>query len=153
MAQASSEENLCHSFQSFNTCYRDTGLWGIYFVADHMKAEDFVYHLQHTWMKICNQVSESEVNRAKNLLKTNLMLTLDGTTPICEDIGRQMLTYGRRIPLPEMEARIDAVDVKTVKDVCTKYIYDRCPAVVGVGPTEAFPDYTEIRSRMYWFKM
>jgi processing peptidase subunit beta len=33
-------------------------------------------------------VSEEEVARGKNLLKTQLMLALDGTTPICEDIGR-----------------------------------------------------------------
>jgi len=32
---------------------------------------------------------------------------LDGTTAICEDIGRQMLCYGRRIPQHELEARID----------------------------------------------
>ena len=30
-----------------------------------------------------------------------------GSTPICEDIGRQMLCYSRRIPLHELEARID----------------------------------------------
>lgn len=35
-----------------------------------------------------------------------VLLTL-GSTPICEDIGRQMLCYGRRIPLHELEARID----------------------------------------------
>ena len=33
--------------------------------------------------------------RAKNLLKTNL-LQLDGTTPICEDIGRFRLDLGGR---------------------------------------------------------
>jgi hypothetical protein len=33
---------------------------------------------------------------------------LDGTTAVCEDIGRQMLCYGRRIPQHELEARIDA---------------------------------------------
>lgn len=27
LAAASAEGNLCHSFQSFNTCYTDTGLW------------------------------------------------------------------------------------------------------------------------------
>ena len=46
---------------------------------------------------------------------------------------RQMLCYGRRIPLNELEARIDAVDAKTIKNVATKYIYDRCPAVAAVG--------------------
>lgn len=30
-----------------------------------------------------------------------------GSTPICEDIGRQMLCYKRRIPIPELEARIE----------------------------------------------
>ena len=33
-------------------------------------------------------LADFEVERAKNLLKTNLLLQLDGTTPICEDIGR-----------------------------------------------------------------
>ncbi|XP_013917072.1 PREDICTED: mitochondrial-processing peptidase subunit beta [Thamnophis sirtalis] len=28
LAQAACHGNLCHSFQSFNTCYTDTGLWG-----------------------------------------------------------------------------------------------------------------------------
>jgi hypothetical protein len=32
---------------------------------------------------------------------------LDGTTAVCEDIGRQMLCYGRRLPQHELEARID----------------------------------------------
>ena len=35
-------------------------------------------------------ISEDEMKRAKNLLAANLMLSLDGTTPICEDIGRSV---------------------------------------------------------------
>lgn len=152
MALASATDNLCHSFQSFNTCYKDTGLWGIYFVAEKLKLDDFVWQLQNQWMKLCNEVSENEVNRAKNLLKTNMLLQLDGSTPICEDIGRQMLCYGRRIPLPELEARIDAVNAKTLRQVCTKYIWDRCPAVAAVGPVEQLPDYQRIRGKMFWMR-
>lgn len=145
LAQASMEENLCVNFQSFNTCYKDTGLWGIYFVCDRLKIFDFLNHLQNNWQELCSVVGPADVTRAKNILKTNISLQLDGSTPICEDIGRQMLCYGRRIPIAEMEARINAVDVDTVKKVCQKYIYDRCPAFVGVGPTEAIPDYVVLR--------
>ena len=46
---------------------------------------------------------------------------------------RQMLTYGRRIPLTELDYRIQQVDAKTVRDVCTRYIYDKCPVIIGIG--------------------
>lgn len=66
-----------------------------------------LYNIQSEWMRLCTSVTESEVTRAKNLLKTNLLLQLDGTTPICEDIGRQALCYGRRLPIHELIYRID----------------------------------------------
>ncbi|XP_047520409.1 mitochondrial-processing peptidase subunit beta [Pieris napi] len=153
LARAASIENLCHSFQSFNTCYKDTGLWGIYFVSEPMQIEDMLYNIQSEWMKLCNSVTEGEVERAKNLLKTNMLLQLDGTTPVCEDIGRQILCYNRRIPIHELDARIEAVSVQNIREVCYKYLFDKCPAVAAVGPTEALPDYNRIRSSMYWLRV
>ncbi len=35
LAAQSHEYGLCHSFEAFNINYRDTGLWGIYFVGEH----------------------------------------------------------------------------------------------------------------------
>ncbi|KAK8398881.1 hypothetical protein O3P69_004166 [Scylla paramamosain] len=153
LAQAAVIGNLCHSFQSFNTCYKDTGLWGMYFVCEPLKIDDFMYNLQSEWMRLCTNVTEFEVERAKNILRTNLLLQLDGTTPVCEDIGRQMLCYNRRIPLHELDARIEAVTADVVRDTCYQYIYDKCPAVAAVGPCEALPDYNRIRSSMYWLRV
>uniref|UniRef100_A0A4W3J4L8 Mitochondrial-processing peptidase subunit beta n=1 Tax=Callorhinchus milii TaxID=7868 RepID=A0A4W3J4L8_CALMI len=154
LAQVTCQGNLCHSFQSFNTCYTDTGLWGLYMVCEPNTIEEMLHFVQREWyvMRLCTSVTEAEVARARNLLKTNMLLQLDGSTPICEDIGRQMLCYNRRIPLPELDARIDAVDAKTIRDVCTKYLYDKCPAIAAVGPIEQLPDYNRIRSAMYWLR-
>ncbi|XP_078047787.1 ubiquinol-cytochrome c reductase core protein 1 [Augochlora pura] len=149
LAQAAAYFGMCHSYQSFNTCYKDTGLWGVYFVCDPLKSEDFVDNIQSEWMRLCVSVTEREVERAKNILKTNMLLQLDGTTAICEDIGRQMLCYNRRIPLPELEARIDSVTAKTIHEVGMKYIYDQCPVIAAVGPVENLPDYNVIRGSMY----
>ena len=81
-------------------------------MTDALNQANMVFNIQNEWMRICTSITEFEVNRAKNLLKTNMLLQLDGTTPICEDIGRQMLCYGRRIPLHELEARIDVSFIK-----------------------------------------
>jgi predicted Zn-dependent peptidase len=37
----------------------------------------------------------------------------------------QLLIYGRRIPIPELFARIDAVDASTVKRVANRFIFDQ----------------------------
>jgi len=150
LAQASGQHNLCHSFQAFNTCYADTGLWGVYFVTDKNKIDDFMMVLQDEWIKLCTQVTEGEVQRAKNLLRTNMLLQLDGSTPVCEEIGRQLLVYNRRLPLHELEERIEAVNANVIRKVCMKHIYDKCPAVAGVGPIEQLPDYNRTRGRMWW---
>lgn len=76
-----------------------------------MEIEWFVRNVQREWMRLCTSVTEKEVERAKNILKTNMLLQLDGTTAICEDIGRQMLCYNRRIPLHELEARINVSNI------------------------------------------
>lgn len=66
-----------------------------------------VYNIQNVWKLMCTSLTERDVIRARNLFKTNMLLQLDGTTPVCEDIGRQMLCYNRRIPINELEQRID----------------------------------------------
>lgn len=97
----------CQSFQAFNTCYRDTGLWGLYFVCaadagdlmvDNVLAEWYGFgfafsqsssnHWPYSRKYLCTTVTDEEVERGKNLLRTNMLLQLDGSTPICEDIGR-----------------------------------------------------------------
>ncbi|WAR25542.1 MPPB-like protein [Mya arenaria] len=80
--------NLAHSYMAFNTCYTDTGLWGMYFVTDKMHLRDMFWLVQNHFMRLCSDITDIEVERAKRFLKTNLLLQLDGTTAVCEDIGR-----------------------------------------------------------------
>jgi processing peptidase subunit beta len=141
---------LCNNFQSFNTCYTDTGLWGLYLISEAATVDAAVYAVLNEWSRLGRNATEHEVSRAKNLLHTNMLLMLDGSTPICEDIGRQMLCYGRRLPPNELEARIAAVTAHDVRRVITEYIAGRPPAVVGIGPIERLPEYNSIASAMKW---
>ncbi|VDN04226.1 unnamed protein product [Thelazia callipaeda] len=76
------------SFQAFNTCYKDTGLVGVYFVCEEGGARAVVDSITQQWVDLCDNITEEEVVRGKRSLLTNMSLMLDGSTPICEDIGR-----------------------------------------------------------------
>jgi len=153
LASRCAQEEMCQSFHSFNISYADTGLWGAYFVSDCMTIDDFIFNLQGQWMRLCSSATEFEVERAKNQMKVDLLNQLDGTTPVCEDIGRQVTYYGRRVSMAEMNARIDAVSARTIRDVCMKYVYDKCPAIASIGPVDAVPDYNRLRAGMYWLRL
>jgi predicted Zn-dependent peptidase len=145
-------DNRALSFNSFNLSYSDTGLWGIQFVADRFGIDDAITEIQKNWLKLATGSSDFEVERAKNQLKTNLALQLEGTTPVADEIGRQVLLYGRRLSLQELFTRIDLVDSKQVREVGLKYIYDRCPAIAAVGPIEDLRPYNRVRGNMWWFR-
>jgi len=100
--------------------------------------------------RIGKNVSEHEVNIAKNKLKASILLQLDGTTSIAEDIGRQVLSLGRRLSTEEIYNRIDAVSAKDIRRIVRGHFEDQCPAVSAIGKTEELPDYNQIRGWTYW---
>ena len=66
-----------------------------------------------------------EVERAKSQLKASLLLSLDGTTAVAEDIGRQLVTSGRRMTPQQIENAVDAVTPDEIKRVAQKYLWDK----------------------------
>ena len=69
--------------------------------------------------------TEVEVERAKSQLKAGLLLGLDGTTAVAEDIGRQLVTSGRRMTPEQIENAVNAVTVDEIKRVAQKYLWDQ----------------------------
>ena len=125
------------------------GLFGVYAVTDNfMEMDSLVHYIQREWHRLTMNVTEAEVFRAKNQLKTSLLLSLDGTTPVCEDIGRQLLAYGKRLSPIQIDKLIEKVTPADVMRVASEYIYDREVCVVGYGPVEGLQDYKRIRAAM-----
>jgi processing peptidase subunit beta len=155
------QEDAASSIMAFNTTYNQTGLFGVYGVADHSAVENFLYIQMNELVSMCHKVSDFEIERAKNQLKTTIAMQLgDGTSAVCEDIGRQVLTYGRRLAVEELFARIDAVDIVAVNRVAYDYIHDTDMAFVTFGPRDdpkakprrVIPDYNWLRRRTFWLR-
>ena len=143
------KHDLANSFMSFSTSYSDTGLWGIYLVTDQLtRLDDLVHFALREWIRLCNNVSEAEVERAKAQLKASILLSLDGTTAVAEDIGRQLITTGRRMLPGEIERQINAITEKDIMDFANRKLWDKDIAISAVGGIDALFDYQRLRNTM-----
>ena len=143
------EHKLANSFMSFSTSYSDTGLWGIYLVTDNVtRIDDLVHFTLREWSRLSFTVSEAECERAKAQLKASILLSLDGTTAVAEDIGRQIITTGRRLSPEEVERVVGQITAKDVMNFAQKYLWDKDVAISAVGKIEGLLDYGRIRNDM-----
>uniref|UniRef100_A0A804Q8T6 Mitochondrial-processing peptidase subunit beta, mitochondrial n=1 Tax=Zea mays TaxID=4577 RepID=A0A804Q8T6_MAIZE len=152
LVQKAAINDIAESVMSFNMNYKDTSLFGVYAVAKADCLDDLAFAIMHEMSKLSYRVTEEDVIRARNRLKSSIQLHLDGSTAVVDDIGRQLLTYGRRISTPELFARIDAVDASTVKRVANRFIFDQDVAIAAMGLIQGLPDYNWFRRRTYMLR-
>jgi processing peptidase subunit beta len=112
------------------------------------RIDDLVHFTLREWSRLSSNVSNAEVERAKSQLKASLLLSLDGTTAVAEDIGRQIITTGRRLAPEEIERVVGAISEKDVMDFAKRKLWDRDVAISAVGSIEGLFPYDRIRNDM-----
>lgn len=152
LARIASDGNFCDSYQAFNINYKDCGLWGVHYVGDVFRLDDMMMLVQYEFKYLCHCITNVEVERAKNFFKAKILSQMESSLGTCLDIGRWTLYHGFRPSLLQKMNAIDRITATDVRAVCTRYLYDRCPVVAAIGPTEGLFDYARIRSHMYWLR-
>ncbi|KAK4631598.1 Mitochondrial-processing peptidase subunit alpha [Fulvia fulva] len=122
---------------AFNHAYTDSGLFGI----SASCATQFVPRMLDTMARELSllstetglgRLSEIEVKRAKNQLRSSLLMNLESRMVELEDLGRQVQVHGRRIPVKEMVANIENVTMSDLRRVA-KQVFSGQVHNVGNG--------------------
>ena len=140
---------LANSISTFNTCYKDTGLFGLYAITEKEKLGDLMTSVTANLANLVDNLTEEDVERAKIALKATMLMGLDGNTNVCEDIGRQLLTYGRRMTPAEIFKRIEELTVEDAKAAAYKVFHDKDHAMAAVGNIDKLPSYEWIRNHSF----
>ena len=140
------------SYKSFNTCYKDTGLFGWYATCDEVAVEHCVGELMWGVTSLSYTVTEEEVQRAKRQLKTALFASIEDPTGIAEDVGRQLLVYGRHISPAEFVERLDKIDSDEVKRVAWNKLHDSEVSLTAIGPTHGLLTVFDVRRMTNWYR-
>jgi len=154
MTPSPRSHNPIHSLQSFWTSYTDVGLAGFYCVAEPGKQyghefDDIVHYGMRELIRITQVISDEEFERAKNQLKVQTLLQLDGTTNIADDIGRQVLVHGSRVPLFHLFEQIDTITKDELRRAANEYFYDKDPVIAAIGDVTNVPEYDVFRRLTY----
>ncbi|ODQ63178.1 mitochondrial processing protease 53 kDa subunit [Nadsonia fulvescens var. elongata DSM 6958] len=111
---------------SYNHSYRDSGLFGISATcipqAAPYMADVICRQLALTFSNGTGSLTETEVARAKNQLRSSLLMNLESKMVELEDIGRQVQLQGTRIPVNEMCDNIAALSVRDIKRVAERVL-------------------------------
>ncbi|KAJ7651637.1 peptidase family M16-domain-containing protein [Mycena polygramma] len=95
---------------SFHHIYTDSSLFGLFASAGAWatRPAQILPHLVHQLsLLLYTPIPAAELDRAKNQLKSALMMALESRAVEVEDLGRQILVHGRQVSITEMTAKID----------------------------------------------
>ena len=125
---------LCYAIHAFHMPYADTGLWGLYAGTDEADAPELMRVVIDQVAKATETLNETEIARAKAQMKASLLMALESSEARLGQLARQMLAYGRPIPLDEIVAKVDAVTVDSARAAGVALIGRSPPAIAALGP-------------------
>jgi predicted Zn-dependent peptidase len=125
---------LCYAIHAFHMPYSDTGLFALYAGTDEVDAPELMRVAIDQIAIATETLNEAEVARAKAQMKASLLMALESSEARLGQIARQMLAYGRPIPLDEIVAKVDAVTVASARAAGCALIGRGRPAIAALGP-------------------
>jgi predicted Zn-dependent peptidase len=125
---------LCYAIHAFHMPFADTGLFALYAGTDESDAPELMRVVIDQIGNATETLNDTEVNRAKSQMKAGLLMALESSEARVGQLARQMLAYGRPIPLEEIVAKVDAVTVETARTAGRGLIARAKPAIAALGP-------------------
>jgi predicted Zn-dependent peptidase len=128
------KRGLCYSIYAYHQAFADSGIFGIYSGTDPGDTRELMTVVIEQLADAADTAHEAEIGRAKALIKVSLLGVLESSVARADQLGRQLLAYGRPLPLDELVARIDAVSVDDVRAAARALISSGRPTFAGLGP-------------------
>jgi processing peptidase subunit alpha len=140
------QHHWVESANSFNSIFTDSSVFGIYGTTTPEQAGNMVDVLCSEFIKMAGPVDNAELARAKAQLQSSVNMQLEVRSLQVEDIGRQLMTYGKVLTAKELCAQIGAVTNADITRVSANMLKTP-PSVAVLGNLNYAPRYDDIAKR------
>ncbi len=129
------KEALVYEITSFLELLSDTGVFGIYFVTDPKNVQTAIECIWDEFSRLNkNGLEPDELQRTKEHLKGNLMLSLESMTSRMARLLNNEMHLERNISLDETIENIEKVDEGVLRSIAEKYLVPEIFSISKVGP-------------------
>ncbi len=134
------ELGLAYSVYSSPSTYSDTGSYSFYIGTGPGKIATFFEALyQELEFFVSRGVSEREVNRTQQLIKSSMYLGLESVMNRMSRLGKSFLMYDRVVPVEDVIQEILAVDAGKIQSFSSNILQKPVFSLAAIGPAEVLP--------------
>ncbi len=128
------EKGLAYSVYAFAECYDETGIVGAYAGTDEENAHEAVRLVREELEAAAGGMTQAEIDRARALLKSTILMSLESPHNRIETAAAQIMTYGDILAPGSLLARLDAVTAHDVRRCAERALQGGAASLAVVGP-------------------
>ncbi|MBB4076693.1 putative Zn-dependent peptidase [Bartonella fuyuanensis] len=142
------KHGLCYSIYAFHWGFSDTGLFGIHAATGQKGLKKLLPVILDELSKISKNIHPNELQRAQTQYRANLIMSQESPSSQAHLIARQMLLYGRPIPISETIERLNLITPKRLTDLAHRLFTNSTPTLTAVGPVGSLMNFDDLTSTL-----
>ena len=141
------KRGLCYSIYAFHWSFADTGIFGVHAATGPGDVAKLMPVIVDELERAADDMDEDELKRARAQLRAGLLMTLESPAARAGQMARQLLLFGRLIPMEELVEKIEGITAAAVRDLAARIFTGSPPTLATVGPVSGVMERDRIAER------
>jgi predicted Zn-dependent peptidase len=123
---------LAYSVYAFNSCFEDSGIFGIYGGTTPDKCEQMINCISSEIKKICDKIEDEELKRVKTQFCASLKMAKESTSSRMQRLGSDVLLFNRSYSDEDIIEKFQHISKKDIIKIAHQ-IFNSKPTTAMIG--------------------
>ena len=132
---------LAYSIYAFNSCFSDSGIFGIYGGTTPDKCEQMINSISSEIKKICDKIEDEELARVKTQFCASLKMAKESTSSRMQRLGSDVLLFNKVHSDEDIVEKFKHISKKDIVKIAQQ-IFSSKPTTAMIGKVKKIEEKT-----------
>ena len=132
---------LAYSIYAFNSCFNDSGIFGIYGGTTPDKCEEMINSISDEVKKICDKIEDVELARVKTQFCASLKMAKESTSSRMQRLGSDILLFNKVYSDEDIVDKFKHITKKDITKIAQE-IFSSKPTTAMIGKVKKIEEKT-----------